>query len=165
MTNYKGNVNRYTENKGHDTAKNRLADKLTNNGFNIYELRKIIFNNPTIKMLLNKQAIKISDITGQNFVIGAKDELLANYRHVNSVNAHVTVIQTVNNILNSILKNYGFTDYGKTLFWKNCNKKFIYNKRIYIGADILSYKWTQDNYTYKQFTCKLSDRQKIKKYR
>ena len=91
--------------------------------------------------------------------------MLSVYRKVNAVNKKVTVIQQVNNIVTSILKQYGFSNYGKTQFWKNLDeKKYIYCKRITIGSDILSLDWIAKNYSKTEFTCKLSDRKKIEKY-
>lgn len=157
-----GNKDRATHNIGHDVAKTRLSAKLN---LDIYEVRKLLLNHPEIKLLLEKQAIRIGQIVGQNFTVGAKDKLLKEYRHVNAVNADVTVIQAVNNILNSIMKQLGVEGYGKTQFWKNLDpSKYTYNKRIYVGGDILTYNWTQATYTQKQFTCKLNDKQKNEKY-
>ena len=45
----KGNEDRMTYNFGHDVAKTRLSTKLKNNGFDIYAVRKAIFNHPTIQ--------------------------------------------------------------------------------------------------------------------
>ena len=161
----KGNNDRMTFNYGHDIAKTRLSTKLKNNGFDIYEIRKAILNHIEIKALLEKQAIKIGKITGQNFVIGAKSELLSVYRKVNAINKDVTVIQQVNNIVTSVLKGFGFNNYGKTQFWKNLDpSKYTYCKRITIGSDILSLDWIENTYSQDRFTCKLSDRQKINKY-
>lgn len=161
----KGNNDRMTFNYGHDVAKTRLSSKLKNNGFDIYEIRKAILNHTEIKSLLEKQAIKIGKIVGQNFVIGAKSELLSVYRKVNAINKDVTVIQQVNNIVTSVLKGFGFNNYGKTQFWKNLDeKKYTYCKRITIGSDILSLEWIKGNYSKAEFTCQLSDRQKINKY-
>ena len=161
-----GNDDRMTYNYGHDIAKTRLSSKLKNNGFNIYEIRKAIFSHPEIKLLLERKAIAIGKIIGQNFTVGAKDDLLSNYRKVNYVNKDVTVIQQVNNILNSILKQYGFKGYGKTNYWKTVHRNGVsYPKRITVGADILSYDWIKENYSQTQFTCKLNDMQKSSKYR
>ena len=160
-----GNQDRMTFNYGHDTAKTRLSGKLSGNGFNIYEIRKAILNHPEIVSLLDKGAIKIGKICGQNFVIGAKSELLSVYRPVKGINATVTVIQQVNNIVTAILKGFGFNNYGKTQFWKCLDEsKYTYCKRITIGADILSLEWIEKTYSSDRFTCKLSDRQKIDKY-
>ena len=160
-----GNIDRMTGNFGHDIAKTRLASHLKNNGFDIYKIRKAILSNFEIKNLLEKQAIKVGRIIGQNFTIGAKNDLLSVYRKVNAVNKKVTVIQQVNNIVTSILKEFGFNNYGKTSFWKNLDeKKYTYCKRITIGSDILSLDWIAKNYSKTEFTCKLSDRKKIDKY-
>lgn len=160
-----GNKDRMTFNYGHDVAKTRLSAKLKNSNFDIYEIRKAILQHVEIKSLLEKQAIKFGKITGQNFVIGAKDELLSVYRAVNPINKDVTVIQQVNNIVTSILKGFGFNGYGKTQYWKNLDpSKYTYCKRITIGSDILSLDWIENTYSKDRFTCKLSDRQKINKY-
>lgn len=160
-----GNNEHMTYNFGHDIAKTRLSNKLKNNGYNLYEIRKAILQHVVIQDLINKQAIKIGKIQGQNFVIGAKNELLSNYRKVNSINAKVTVIQQVNNIVTSILKQFIGSEYGKTQFWKNLDeKKYTYCKRITIGSDILSLNWIKDNYSKAEFTCKLSDSDKNRKY-
>ena len=160
------NKNTMTFNLGHDIAKTRLSNKLTKNGFNIVEIRKAVINHPEISMLIENKAVKVSTIVGQDFVIGAKSELLSKYRKVNGINRKVTVIQQVNNIVKCIIKEFtGSEKYGKTLYWKNLDEsKYTYCKRITVGADILSYNWTQETYTQKQFTCKLSDRQKEVKY-
>lgn len=161
----RGNDDRMTYNFGHDVAKTRLSSKLKNNGFDIYEIRKAILQHVEIQLLLEKQAIKIGKIVGQNFTIGAKSELLSVYRHVNPINKDVTVIQQVNNIVTSVLKGFGFNNYGKTQFWKNLDeKKYTYCKRITVGSDILSLEWIKGNYSKAEFTCQLSDRQKINKY-
>jgi len=161
----KGNREFATHNFGHDTAKTRLSDKLHSNNYNLYEIRKAILNHPEIKLLLEKQAIKFGKITGQNFVIGAKSELLSVYRKVNAINADVTVIQQVNNIVTSILKGFGFNNIGKTQYWKNLNpNKYTYCKRITIGSDILSLNWIENTYSQKRFTCQLSDSDKNRKY-
>ena len=160
-----GNKDRMTLNQGHDIAKTRLASKLRISGFDIYEVRKAILQHVEIKNLLEKQAIKVGRIIGQNFTIGAKNELLSTYRKVNAINKKVTVIQQVNNIVTSVLKGFGFNNYGKTQYWQNLDeKKYIYCKRITIGSDILSLDWIAKNYSKTEFTCKLSDRKKIDKY-
>ena len=165
MTKRKGNDEHMTFNYGHDTAKTRLSDSLKKSGFDIYEVRKAILQHVEIKNLLEKQAIKVGRIIGQNFTIGAKNNLLSVYRKVNAVNKKVTVIQQVNNIVTSILKEFGFNNYGKTSFWKNLDpSKYTYCKRITIGSDILSLDWIAKNYSKTEFTCKLSDRKKIDKY-
>ena len=160
-----GNKDRMTLNQGHDIAKTRLASKLRISGFDIYEVRKAILQHVEIKNLLEKQAIKVGRIIGQNFTIGAKNELLSTYRKVNAINKKVTVIQQVNNIVTSVLKGFGFNNYGKTQYWKNLDpSKYTYCKRITIGSDILSLEWIENTYSQDRFTCKLSDRQKINKY-
>ena len=165
MAEKQGNKDRMTFNYGHDVAKTRLSSKLKNSGFDIYEIRKAILNHTEIKNLLEKQAIKIGKICGQNFTIGAKSELLSVYRKVNAINKDVTVIQQVNNIVTSILKGFGFNNYGKTSYWKNLDEsKYTYCKRITIGSDILTLNFIENNYSSDRFTCKLSDRQKINKY-
>ena len=85
-----GNKDRMTFNYGHDVAKTRLSSKLQGNGFDIYEIRKDILNHTEIKSLLEKQSIKIGKICGQNFVIGAKSELLSVYRKVNAINNSIS---------------------------------------------------------------------------
>ena len=160
-----GNSEHMTYNYGHDVAKTRLSSKLKNNGFDIYEIRKAILNHTEIKYLLEKQAIKIGKISGQNFVIGCKSELLSVYRKVNAINSKVTVVQQVNNIVNAILKGFGFNNYGKTQFWKCLDeKRYTYCKRITIGSDILSLNFIENNYSQDRFTCKLSDSDKFRKY-
>ena len=140
MVKRQGNTDRMTFNYGHDIAKTRLSSKLKNNGFDIYEIRKAILNHIEIKALLEKQAIKIGKITGQNFVIGAKSELLSVYRKVNAINKDVTVIQQVNNIVTSVLKGFGFKvvkkdfpEYESEVFYnsrKIC-ELFEYRNNIY----------------------------------
>lgn len=160
-----GNQDFMTFNYGHDVAKTRLASKLKNNNFDIYAIRQAILNHPVITDLINKQAVKIGKIQGQNFVIGAKSELLSVYRPVKAINSKVTVVQQVNNIVTAILKGFGFDNYGKTQFWKNLDpKKFTYCKRITVGADILSLDWIEKTYSQDRFTCKLSDSDKNRKY-
>lgn len=164
MTNRRGNEDRMTYNFGHDIAKTRLSAKLKNNGFDIYAVRKAIFNHPTIQHLLSCKAILISDIVGQNFTISCKNRLYAEFTNVKFNNNQI-VVQVVNNIIKSILQGFILTEYGKTEYWKKLNKKlYKYSDRLYIGADILSYKWIKDNYSKANFTCELSDREKNKKY-
>lgn len=160
----KGNNDRITYNYGHDVAKTRLSSKLKNNGFDIYAVRKAIFNHPTIKQLVSCKAILVSNIVGQNFSISCKNKLYAEVARVKFNNNQI-IVQVVNNIIRSILQGFILTEYGKTEYWKKLNKKlYKYSDRLYIGADILSYKWIKDNYSQEKFTCKLSDRQKIDKY-
>jgi len=160
-----GNKDRMTFNYGHDVAKTRLSSKLKNSNFDIYAIRKAILQHVEIQSLLEKQAIRIGKITGQNFIIGAKDELLSVYRVVNPINKDVTVIQQVNNIVTSILKGFGFNGYGKTQYWKCLDpSKYTYCKRITIGSDILSLEWIENNYSQTRFTCLLNDKDKYNKY-
>ena len=158
--NLHGNDMHNTYNVGHDSAKNKLANKLTNNGYDIYAIRKAIVNHALIKYLISIKACRVSRVIGNNFTVDTIDNLLCNV--ITTKNKNVTVIQTVNNICNSIMSD--FKGYGKTKFWKNLDSKFFYNKRIYIGADILSLEWIKNNYSQTDFTCKLSDRKKITKY-
>lgn len=165
MAKRNGNKDRMTFNYGHDVAKTRLSSKLKNSNFDIYAIRKAILQHAEIKLLLEKSAIRIGKIVGQNFIIGAKSELLSVYRHVNAVNSKVTVIQQVNNIVTSILKGFGFNGYGKTQYWKCLDeKKYTYCKRITIGADILSLDWIENTYSQNRFTCQLNDKDKYIKY-
>lgn len=158
-----GNEQHMTYNLGHDVAKTRLATKLN---IDIYSLRKVITQHVEIKFLMEHGAVKIGKIIGQNFTIGAVDSLLSEYRPVNAINKDVTVIQQVNNIVTSIVRQFtGSKDYGKTSFWKNLDsKKYTYCKRITVGADILSLDWIKKNYSRSEFTCKLDDKSKMKKY-
>ena len=158
--NMHGNNMHNTYNIGHDVAKNKLANKLTSNGYDIYAIRKAIVTHSMVKYLISIKACKVSRVIGNNFTVDTVDNLLCNV--IQTKNKNVTVIQTVNNICNSIMSD--FKGYGKTKFWKNLDSKFFYNKRIYIGADILSLDWIKNNYSLCEFTCKLSDRKKIKKY-
>ena len=145
----RGNKDRMTFNYGHDVAKTRLSAKIKASGFDIYAVRK---------------AILISDIVGQNFTISCKNKLYAEFASVKFNNNQI-VVQVVNNIIKSILQGLILTEYGKTEYWKKLNKKlYKYSDRLYIGADILSYKWIKDNYSKAEFTCELSDREKNKKY-
>ena len=160
----KGNNDRMRFNYGHDVAKTRLSAKIKASGFDIYAVRKAIFNHPTIQHLLSCKAILISDIVGQNFTISCKNKLYAEFASVKFNNNQI-VVQVVNNIIKSILQGFILTEYGKTEYWKKLNKKlYKYSDRLYIGADILSYKWIKDNYSQSSFTCELSDREKNKKY-
>lgn len=164
-----GNDQHMTYNLGHDVAKTRLSTKLTNGGnnggYDIYALRKAIMHHVEIKFLMEQGAVKIGKIIGQNFTIGAVDSLLSEYRPVNAINKDVTVIQQVNNIVTSIVRQFtGSKDYGKTSFWKNLDKKYTYCKRITVGADILSLDWIKKNYSKSEFTCKLDDKSKMRKY-
>ena len=160
----KGNNDRMTFNYGHDVAKTRLSAKIKASGFDIYAVRKAIFNHPTIQQLISCKAILISDIVGQNFTISCKNKLYAEFASVKFNNNQI-VVQVVNNIIKSILQGFILTEYGKTEYWKKLNKKlYKYSDRLYIGADILSYKWIKDNYSQSSFTCELSDREKNKKY-
>ena len=159
-----GNTDRMTFNYGHDVAKTRLSAKIKASGFDIYAVRKAIFNHPTIQHLLSCKAILISDIVGQNFTISCKNKLYAEFASVKFNNNQI-VVQVVNNIIKSILQGFILTEYGKTEYWKKLNKTlYKYSDRLYIGADILSYKWIKDNYSQSNFTCELSDREKNKKY-
>lgn len=160
----KGNNDFMTYNLGHDVAKTRLANKLRMSGFDIYAIRKAILNHVDIKFLLSVNAIKMGKIQGQNFAIGCKDSLLSEYQKVNFINNKVTVVQKVNNIVTRILKDFGFVNYGKMEFWKNLDNKYTYNKRIIIGCDILTRNFIKDNYSQTNFTCKLTDTDKNKKY-
>lgn len=160
----KGNDDRMTFNYGHDVAKTRLSAKIKASGFDIYAVRKAIFNHPTIKHLIGCKAILISDIVGQNFTISCKNKLYAEVASVKFNNNQI-IVQVVNNIIKSILQGFILTEYGKTEYWKKLNKKlYKYSDRLYIGADILSYQWIKDNYSKPKFTGELSDRQKIDKY-
>ena len=164
MAKRNGNTDRMTFNYGHDVAKTRLSSKLKSNGFDIYAVRKAIFNHPTIQHLISCKAIIVSDIVGQNFTISCKNKLYAEVTRVKFNNNQI-IVQVVNNIIRSILQGFILTEYGKTEYWKKLNKKlYKYSDRLYIGADILSYKWIKDNYSKSKFTCDLSDRQKIDKY-
>lgn len=158
--NMHGNDLHNTYNVGHDAAKNRLASKLNDNGYDIYAIRKAIVNHPTVKHLVSVKAVRVSRVIGQNFTVDAVDDLFFKFQV--SKNKSVTVIQVVNNIVNNIMSD--FNGYGKTQYWKNLDKKFLYSKRIYIGADIVSLQWIKNNYSQSEFTCKLSDRKKITKY-
>lgn len=161
-----GNDDHMTYNYGHDVAKTRLSSKLkVQGGFNVYEIRLAVLKHPIIADLISKGAVKVSDIVGQNFVVGAKNALLSEYRPVKAINSKVTVIQQVNNIVTSILKGFGFNNYGKTQFWKNLDpKRYTYCKRITVGSDILSLEWIEKTYSSDRFTCKLTDSDKNKKY-
>lgn len=160
-----GNSEHMTYNYGHDVAKTRLSSKLKNNGFNVYEIRQAILKHVVIADLISKGAVKVGKISGQNFTVGCKSELLSVYRKVNAINSKVTVVQQVNNIINAILKGFGFNNYGKTQFWKCLDeRKYTYSKRITIGSDILSLDWVENTYSQDRFTCKLSDSDKFRKY-
>lgn len=160
----RGNLNRYTLNIGHDVAKNRLADKLTDNGngngFDIYAIRKALINHPTIKQYQAEGKIKVGRVIGQNFTVGCRNQLNGNN---NPITKKAIVAQVVNNILNSILDQAGFKGYGKTQFWQKTDNE--YGDRIRVGADILTLDWIKSNYSQEEFTKKLSERQQIKKYR
>ena len=164
MAKKRGNSEFMTFNYGHDIAKTRLSTKLKNNGFDIYAIRKALFNHPTIQHLIGCKAIIVSDITGQNFTISCKNRLYADFADVKFNNNQI-VVQVVNNIIKSILQGFILTEYGKTNYWKKLNKKvYKYSDRLYIGADILSYNWIKDNYSRPEFTCKLNDSEKNQKY-
>ena len=164
MAKRNGNTDRMTFNYGHDVAKTRLSAKIKASGFDIYAVRKAIFNHPTIQHLISCKAIIVSDIVGQNFTISCKNRLYAEVTRVKFNNNQI-IVQVVNNIIRSILQGFILTEYGKTEYWKKLNKKiYKYSDRLYIGADILSYKWIKDNYSKPKFTGNLSDRQKIDKY-
>lgn len=160
--NQHGNDIHNTYNIGHDTAKNRLMDKLNSNGYDIYAIRHAVVNHPTIKHLISLSVVKVSKIVGNNFTVASIDDLFCKYQKTKSNN--VTIISVVNNILNGIMQQFNFSGYGKTQYWKTLDKKYRYNKRIYIGADIVTLNFITDNYSQKEFTCKLSDRKKITKY-
>lgn len=169
IKNRNGNKNRYTANIGHDTAKSRLANSLANAGFDIYQLRKMLLSHPTIKMLISKKACYMSEIVGQNFWLGCKNALLSEFCNIKFDNKQ-TVVQVVNNCCNSILREYGFKNFGKTEFWKSLNPKiYRYSDRIYFGADILSLYFMENNKYYTEgntgFTCKLNDKMKELKYK
>ena len=118
----KGNNDRMTFNYGHDIAKTRLSAKIKASGFDIYAVRKAIFNHPTIQHLLSCKAILISDIVGQNFTISCKNKLYAEVASVKFNNNQI-VVQVVNNIIKSILQGFILTEYGKTEYWKKLNIK------------------------------------------
>ena len=160
----KGNKDFATHNVGHDVAKTRLSSKLKNSGFNIYLIRRELLKHPTIQALINAKAIVISDICGQDFNIKCLNILYSEVVKCR-YNNNQTVVQVVNNVVSSILKAEGFKNVGKTEFWKKLNPKMHkYSDVILIGSDILSRNWILDTYTQKQFTCKLTDKDKNIKY-
>ena len=151
-----------TGNIGHDVAKTRLANSL--NSYDIGAIRRELLKHPTIKSLIQLDAVRISPVVGQNFTIGAKNQLLSDFLELKFDNGQ-TVIQAVNQIAASIVRQYTKSDkYGKMSFWKKLNtSKYTYSDRIWVGADILSIDWLRRKYK-GEFTCKLSERAKIRKY-
>ena len=147
-----------TGNIGHDIAKTRLATSL--NSYDIVAIRRKLLKHPTIKTLIALDAVRVSPVVGQNFTIGAKNQLLSDFLELKFDNG-----QAVNQIAASIVRQYTKSDkYGKMSFWKKLNaNKYTYSDRIWIGADILSIDWLRKKYK-GEFTCKLSERAKVRKY-
>ena len=81
-----------TGNIGHDVAKARLANSL--NSYDIVAIRRELLKHPTIKTLTELNAVRVSPVVGQNFTIGAKNQLLSDLNRVCTYEVRVVSVKS-----------------------------------------------------------------------